>query len=154
MTRFTQTQGDMLTADAQALINAVNTVGVMGKGLALQFKSAFPANFVAYKKACALGRVELGKMFVSDRGDAAAPRWIINFPTKSHWRQPSSLEDIAEGLNDLRRIIRELRIQSVAVPALGCGLGGLSYNDVLPIIKARLAGLETTVLLYTPNPDS
>ena len=149
--RFSYAQGDLLQADAQALVNPVNTVGVMGKGLAAQFKKTFPENFHAYAAACERGVVALGEMFVFDYGPAAAPRWIINFPTKSHWRQASNIDDIYAGLDDLRRHIQHLGISSVAVPALGCGLGGLDHNDVLPAIKARLAGLDAAVLLFSPS---
>ena len=100
--------GDLLSADVDALVNTVNTVGVMGKGIALQFKRRFPANFRAYEKACKAGEVQVGSMFVFDAGQLVRPRWIINFPTKSHWRSGSKLSDIASGLDDLVRVVREL----------------------------------------------
>ncbi|MFG1857516.1 macro domain-containing protein [Actinomadura geliboluensis] len=145
--------GNLLRDDAQALVNTVNTVGVMGKGLALQFKRAFPANFRAYVRACADNRVRPGKIFATS-GDG--DRWILNFPTKRHWRQPSRLEDVRAGLDDLVRVLVELRIESVAVPPLGCGNGGLSWDVVRPLIIQRLGGLEAEVRLYgpgTPSPE-
>jgi len=110
--------GDLLKADADALVNTVNTVGVMGKGIALQFKQAFPANYEAYRRACQRGEVELGRMFVFPTGQLR-PRFIINFPTKQHWRSRSRLADIEVGLADLVRVIRERGIASLAVPPLG-----------------------------------
>ena len=137
--------GNLLRDDAQALVNTVNTVGVMGKGLALQFKRAFPGNYQAYVQACADHRVRPGKIFATSLdGD----RWILNFPTKRHWRQPSRLEDIRSGLDDLVRVLVELEITSVAVPPLGCGNGGLDWDVVRPVIVERLGGLDVEVRLY------
>lgn len=127
-------EGDILRARVDALVNAVNTVGVMGKGLALQFKEAFSDNFLAYEHACARGEVVVGRMFVVER--QSPPRFIINFPTKSHWRQPSKLEYIAAGLADLVTRTTRLGISSLALPALGCGLGGLQWTEVKPLIEA------------------
>ena len=118
--------GDVLKADAEALVNTVNCVGVMGRGIALQFKKAFPDNFKAYQAACRGGEVRPGRMFITDSGHLVSPRWIINFPTKRHWRGKSRIEDIREGLVDLVDQVRERRIESIAIPPLGCGLGGLS----------------------------
>jgi O-acetyl-ADP-ribose deacetylase (regulator of RNase III) len=117
--------GDLFSANAEALVNAVNTVGVMGKGVALAFRQRFPENFRAYVDACSRGEVEVGRMFVMDRGGFQRPRWIINFPTKQHWRHPSRLEWIVEGLDDLRRVIVANDIRTIAIPALGAGNGGL-----------------------------
>lgn len=140
--------GNLLRDDAQALVNTVNTVGVMGKGLALQFKRAFPENFRAYVQACADDRVRPGKIFATSiDGD----RWILNFPTKRHWRQPSRLEDVRAGLDDLVRILVELEVASVAVPPLGCGNGGLDWGVVHPLIIEKLGGLETEIRLYSPG---
>ena len=133
--------GNLLEADADAFVNTVNTKGVMGKGVALQFKRAFPANFKAYQAACAAGEVKLGRMFVFDSGRLERPRYIINFPTKDHWRSRSRLADIETGLVDLRRVLAELEIESIALPPLGCGLGGLDWSDVRPRIEAALADL-------------
>src|SRR5215216_3811045 len=115
MIRFTE--GNLLDADAEALVNTVNTVGIMGKGIALMFKEAFPENFKAYEAACKKEQLELGRMFVTERRDlVSGPKWIINFPTKAHWRFPSQLSWIEEGLQDLKRVIRERNIRSVALP--------------------------------------
>ena len=118
------TQGNLLDAPAEALVNTVNTVGVMGKGIALMFKEAFPANFRAYEDACKQKEVKVGKMFVTENRTFSGPRWIINFPTKKHWRQPSKLEWIIEGLGDLRKFVQEHQIRSIALPPLGAGNGG------------------------------
>ena len=150
MTAFCETTGNLLEADVDALVNTVNTVGVMGKGIALQFKHAFPHNFKAYAAACKDGRVRLGEMFVFDAGQLMKPRWIINFPTKGHWRSQSRLTDITTGLDDLRRVIVELGIRSIAVPPLGCGNGGLDWSDVHPLISAKLADLDCEALVYPP----
>lgn len=135
-------KGDLLKADTEAIINTVNCVGVMGKGIALQFKQAFPANYEAYRKACEAGEVRLGKMFVFDTGSMIFPRYIINFPTKGHWKARSRLVDVASGLNDLRDVLIDRRIRSVAVPPLGCGNGGLNWADVEPLIREKLGNLD------------
>lgn len=150
MTTFTDATGNLLAADADALVNTVNTVGVMGKGIALQFKNAYPAMFKAYAQACKRDQVRLGKMWVFDAGQLTHPRWIVNFPTKGHWRAKSRVLDIEAGLDDLRRVITELAITSIALPPLGCGNGGLDWSEVRPLIKHRLAGLDVNVLLYAP----
>src|SRR5450755_3646158 len=108
--------GNLLAAQAEALVNTVNTVGVMGKGIALMFKEAFPGNFRDYEDACKHKEVRIGRMFVTENRAFEGPRWIINFPTKKHWRQPSKLEWIIEGWGDLRRLIQEHDIRSVALP--------------------------------------
>src|ERR1019366_8355238 len=118
-------QGNLLEARVDALVNTVNTVGVMGKGIALMFKEAFPENFRAYEEACERHEVHIGRMFVTENLALKGPRWIINFPSKNHWRQPSKLEWIVEGLEDLRRVLKEKAIRSIALPPLGCGNGGL-----------------------------
>lgn len=133
--------GNLLQADVEALVNTVNTVGVMGKGIALQFKQAFPENFAAYERAAKKGDIVPGRMFVYETGLFANPRYIINFPTKRHWRGQSRLDDIEAGLRDLVRIIREKNIRSVAIPPLGCGFGGLDWNEVRPLILAALDNL-------------
>ncbi|BCL15906.1 type II toxin-antitoxin system antitoxin DNA ADP-ribosyl glycohydrolase DarG [Micromonospora sagamiensis] len=144
--------GNLLTAEADALVNTVNTVGVMGKGIALQFKRAYPANYRAYRAACAAKDVELGRMFVFDSGLVGCRRYVINFPTKGHWRASSKLSDIRNGLADLVRVVRERQISSVAVPALGCGNGGLEWGQVRPLIEQAFAELpEIRVLLFPPE---
>ena len=127
-------QGERLAADVEALVNAVNTVGVMGKGLALQFKRAYPAAYADYRRACEAHEVSLGRMHVVEVGE----RLIINFPTKGHWRAKARLADIETGLEDLARVLDERQVRSVAVPPLGCGLGGLQWEDVRPRIEAAL----------------
>ncbi len=146
-----KTKGDLLKANAQALVNTVNTVGVMGRGVALQFKRTFPENFKAYKKACDEGKLRPGVMFVVDLGGLHAPRYIINFPTKKHWRGKSRLEYIESGLEALVADIRRLGIESIALPPLGCGLGGLDWNRVYQCINEHLGSLPNVeVLVYEP----
>lgn len=145
-------QGNLLAAPAEALVNTVNSVGVMGRGIALQFKQAYPGMFRAYEAACRAGEVTIGKMHVFDRGGlAGGPRWIINFPTKRHWRSPSRIADVEAGLKDLISTIQRLGIRSIAIPPLGCGNGGLDWRDVRPRIEAAFAALpDVRVLLYPP----
>lgn len=145
-------KGDLLRADAEALVNAVNTVGIMGKGIALQFKQAYPTMFTDYARACAARELTAGGMHVFDLGETAGrPRWIINFPTKRHWRDASRMGDIESGLVDLVRVVRERSIASLAIPPLGCGLGGLDWNEVRPRIEAAFAELPNVrVLLFAP----
>lgn len=148
--------GNLLTAEVDALVNPVNTVGVMGKGLALQFKKAFPDCFTAYEAACRRGEVMVGHMHVVER--LVAPRYIINFPTKKHWRQPSKLDYVREGLVDLVEQVQALKIESIAIPPLGCGNGGLAWDAVEPLILDALAPMQDVrVLLFgpegTPRPD-
>lgn len=151
MLRFVQ--GDLLKSEVEALVNTVNTVGVMGKGVALQFKRAFPDNYRAYAVACRRGEVQIGRIFVYDRGPLFRPRYILNFPTKRHWRQPSRLEYVEAGLEDLVRVIRKLGIRSLALPPLGAGSGGLPWPAVRERIQAALGGLEgVEVLVFEPLP--
>ena len=152
MIRFTQ--GNLLEARAEALVNTVNTVGVMGKGIALMFKERFAENFRRYAAACTAGEVRVGKMFVTETGELDGPRWVVNFPTKQHWRAPSRLEWVEEGLRDLRRFLVENRIRSVAIPPLGAGNGGLAWSHVRRKIEERLADLEDTgILVYEPTAE-
>jgi O-acetyl-ADP-ribose deacetylase (regulator of RNase III) len=147
------TKGNLLSAPVEALVNTVNTVGVMGKGLALQFRNSFPENYWAYRAACARGEVVVGRMFVTANSNGSNPRFIINFPTKAHWRDPSRLEYVTEGLKDLACVIRERRIMSIAIPPLGCGLGGLQWLVVKPLIAEALADSPNLkVLLFEPAP--
>lgn len=143
---------NLLRSDAEALVNTVNTVGIMGKGVALQFKEYFPLNYKLYKKACEAGEVKLGKMFVTETGQLTGPRYIINFPTKADWRSYSKLSNIAEGLDDLVRIIQEKQIKSIAVPPLGCGNGGLDWKEVKPLIVSKLSVLEPYVQIAIFEP--
>jgi O-acetyl-ADP-ribose deacetylase (regulator of RNase III) len=147
------TSGNLLESDAEALVNTVNTVGVMGKGVALMFKEAFPENFDAYESACKRKDVRTGRMFVtlSQRLGGAA-KWIINFPTKENWFQPSRYEWIEEGLEDLKRVITEHNIRSIAIPPLGAGNGRLSWERVKPMIEQALGDLkDVRVLIYEPT---
>lgn len=145
-------KGDLLAAEAEALVNTVNTVGVMGKGVALQFKKAFPDNFKAYQRACKAHEVVPGKMFVFETGQLAGPRLIINFPTKRHWKGKARIGDVAAGLADLVDVLRQFGVESVALPPLGCGNGGLDWSDVQPMIETALTAVDTRVLLYLPGP--
>jgi O-acetyl-ADP-ribose deacetylase (regulator of RNase III) len=144
--------GDILQADAEALVNTVNCVGIMGRGIALQFKNAFPANFTAYEAACAREEVQPGRMFVFETGTMTNPKYIINFPTKRHWRGKSRIEDIESGLKALVAEIRARGIRSIAIPPLGSGLGGLNWSDVRDRIVEALRGLDNVqVIVYEPN---
>jgi O-acetyl-ADP-ribose deacetylase (regulator of RNase III) len=144
--------GNLLEADAEALVNTVNTVGVMGKGIALQFRQAFPENYSFYRRACQRGDVTPGRMLVFETGKLTNPRFIINFPTKRHWRGRARLKDIEEGLRDLVAVVLDRRIHAIAVPPLGCGNGGLDWNDVKPLIVEAFTPLtEVRFLLYAPS---
>ncbi|MFZ5841494.1 MAG: type II toxin-antitoxin system antitoxin DNA ADP-ribosyl glycohydrolase DarG [Pseudomonadota bacterium] len=147
------THGDLLRQeDVDAIVNTVNCVGVMGKGIALQFKNKWPGNFRAYEQACKVGRVKTGEMFVYDSGGLVKPNFIINFPTKDHWREKSKIEYIRDGLVDLIEQIQRLGIRSIAVPPLGCGNGGLDWSDVRPLIEQAFAQIpEVTVRLFEPS---
>ncbi len=150
MIRFTQ--GNLLEADVEAVINTVNTVGVMGKGIALMFKERYPDNFRSYASACKRKEVQVGRMFVTASSELQGPRWIINFPTKKHWRYPRQLSWVKDGLQSLREVIREKEIRSVAVPPLGCGNGGLDWNTVRPLIEKALGDLDDVeILIYEPT---
>jgi len=146
------TTGNLLEADVEALVNTVNTVGVMGKGIALQFRQAFPENYKAYQAACKRGEVRPGRMFITFLPSLTGPRFIINFPTKRDWREKAKIEDIESGLAALTAELLNKNIRSIAVPPLGCGNGGLNWNDVRPRIEEAFADLpEIKVLLFTPE---
>jgi O-acetyl-ADP-ribose deacetylase (regulator of RNase III) len=148
-------EGDLLEQRVDAIVNAVNTVGVMGKGIALQFRRKWPANYKAYEAACKRKEVIPCKMFVFDNGELVEPKYIINFPTKRHWRQPSRISDIECGLVDLVFQVKSLKIKSIAIPALGCGNGGLNWSDVKPRIEAAFEELpEVNVKLFAPATDN
>ena len=137
--------------DVDAIVNTVNCVGVMGKGIALQFRNKWPENNRAYETACKAKEVRLGRMFVFDSGGLVKPNYIINFPTKNHWRGKSSLQSIRDGLRDLISQVKRLRIRSIAVPPLGCGNGGLEWNEVRPLIEGAFAELpDVEVRLFEP----
>ena len=144
--------GDILREDAEAIINTVNCVGVMGRGIALQFKNAFPQNFKAYAVACKNEEVQPGRMFVFETGQLTNPRYIINFPTKRHWRGKSRIEDIEAGLKALVGVIRQHNIHSIAIPPLGSGLGGLDWSEVRPRIESAMQSLtDVRVIIYEPK---
>lgn len=145
-------RGDILKADAEALVNTVNCVGIMGRGLAAQFKRAYAKNFSVYQTACKRHEVQPGRMLIVETGQLANPHWVINFPTKRHWRAQSRIEDIETGLAALVTDVRRLGITSIAVPPLGCGLGGLDWPDVRPRIEHAFAAFpDVTVLLFEPE---
>jgi O-acetyl-ADP-ribose deacetylase (regulator of RNase III) len=141
---------DIFTLDVEALVNPVNTVGVMGKGLAKRFAESFPEMFKAYKKACERKELKIGEMWVWETGFLWNPCWVVNFPTKEHWKYQSKLSYIERGLYDLRYRIDELGVQSVAVPALGCGAGNLKFDQVLPLIEKYLSDVNAKVLVCAP----
>jgi len=144
--------GNILAEDVEALVNTVNCVGIMGRGIALQFKNAFPDNFKAYAAACKRQQVHPGKMFVFDTEGLTNPRYIINFPTKRHWRGKSRMEDIESGLKALVKVIKERNILSIAVPPLGSGLGGLDWSQVRSKIEEALSQVkDIRVVVYEPN---
>lgn len=145
-------RGDIFRDDAEAIVNPVNCVGSMGRGLAQQFKQRFPGNFEGYARACRQGAVKPGRMFVHEVPGGSAPQYVINFPTKRHWRNPSRMEDITSGLAALAGEIRSRGIRSVAVPALGSGLGQLDWQEVRREIQAGLEGLEDVrITVYEPG---
>ena len=148
---ITYTQGNLLEANVDALVNAVNTVGVMGKGIALAFKQRFPDNMATYARACKTGELEPGKMFVTATHVESGPQWIINVPTKRHWRGKSQMAWIEEGLTDLKRVIKQHHIRSIAIPALGAGNGGLPWDEVIAVITSQLQTLEAVdIHIYKP----
>jgi O-acetyl-ADP-ribose deacetylase (regulator of RNase III) len=144
-------QGNLLESRAQALVNTVNTVGMMGKGIALMFRERFDANYKRYSAACKAGEVKTGRMFITDANELNGPRWIVNFPTKQHWRAPSRMEWITEGLKDLRRFLLEQKVESVAIPPLGAGNGGLEWSGVREQIEAALGDLDVEILVFEPT---
>jgi O-acetyl-ADP-ribose deacetylase (regulator of RNase III) len=147
-------QGNLLSASVEALVNTVNEVGVMGKGIALMFRETFPEASREYERAAKDGRVKVGHMLVTESRGLIGPRWIIHFPTKKHWRHPSKLIWVQEGLRDLVRTIREHRIRSVAIPPLGCGNGGLDWELVRREIEAAAAEIpDVDVLVFAPTGD-
>ena len=153
MANLSEHKANLLQSEAEALVNTVNCVGVMGKGIALQFKQAYPDNFRAYSKACQKGEVQLGKTFTVPTNGLINPKYIINFPTKHHWREKSKIHNIEKGLAELVAEIQRLGIRSIAVPPLGCGNGGLNWGEVKPLIEAAFSQLpdQVQVLVYPPQ---
>ena len=150
MIRFTK--GDLLDSPASVLVNTVNTVGVMGKGIALQFKEAFPYNYQVYRDACKKGKLQIGELLVvKDSNFLTGEKQIINFPTKTDWRMPSEYVYIERGLIALRAYVQEHKMASLAMPAPGCGNGGLTWSIVKPMIEECLSGLDTVIEVYEPG---
>lgn len=146
------TSGDILKDDSEAIVNTVNCVGVMGRGIALQFKNVWPENFRAYEAACKRGEVQPGRMFIFDTGQLAWPRYIVNFPTKRHWRGKSRMQDIEAGLEALLHELRARGIRSIAIPPLGSGLGGLDWAEVRSRIESAMSALpDIRVRIYEPK---
>ncbi len=144
-------RGSLFESDAEAWVNTVNTEGVMGKGLAYEFKKRFPENHRFYEQACKAGEVQIGKMLVFPTGQLQ-PQYIINFPTKQRWRAKSKLEYIQAGLQDLAHVVKQYGIRSIAIPPLGCGQGGLRWEDVKSLIEQTFANMpEVEVDLYEPS---
>lgn len=145
-------EGNLLESNAVALVNTVNTMGVMGKGIALQFKNQYPNNYKLYKKACKEKEIQVGKLFITEEYSLLGNRKIIiNFPTKTDWRKPSEYSYIESGLKELFKIISENKIESVAIPPLGAGNGGLEWNRVKCLIEQYLTGLNCDIQVYEPN---
>ena len=152
---ITYKTGNLLAEDVEAIVNTVNCVGIMGRGIALQFKNVFPDNFKAYEAACKREQVRPGKMFIFETGEITKPKYIVNFPTKRHWRGKSRMEDIESGLAALASEIRDRRITSIAIPPLGCGLGSLNWPEVRVRIEKDLGSIEDLqILLFEPEQDS
>jgi O-acetyl-ADP-ribose deacetylase (regulator of RNase III) len=148
------TRGNLLDAPSEALVNAVNEIGVMGKGIALMFREAFPDNAREYELAANAGNVRVGRVLATRNSLLLGPRWIIHFPTKKHWRQPSKMEWVRTGLSDLVRVVHENGIRSIALPPLGCGNGGLDWSRVRAEIEAAAAHLpDVEVIVYEPIQD-
>jgi O-acetyl-ADP-ribose deacetylase (regulator of RNase III) len=146
------TQGNLLEARAEALVNTVNTVGVMGKGIALMFKERFAENMRLYAAACKAKQVQTGKMFVTEVRELDGPRWIVNFPTKQHWKAPSQMGWVEEGLQDLRRFLVEKQVKSIAIPPLGAGNGGLEWVEVREQIESALGDLPNVeIVVFEPT---
>lgn len=144
--------GNLLESNAQALVNTVNTVGVMGKGIALQFKNLFPNNFKRYALACKANEIQVGKLFITeDTSLYGGKKLIINFPTKTDWRKPSEYSYIENGLVDLVKVISENNIESIAIPPLGAGNGGLDWMKVNALMEKYLANVPCEVQIFTPN---
>ncbi|RAL25701.1 macro domain-containing protein [Thermoflavimicrobium daqui] len=145
-------KGNLLESDAEALVNTVNCVGIMGKGIALQFKQAFPENFKAYQKICRQNKLQPGQMFIYKNSSLMNPKYIINFPTKKHWKEKSKIEYIQDGLESLIQEIKSLEIKSIAVPPLGCGNGGLKWEDVKLLMKEAFKQVPNVhVIIYSPS---
>jgi O-acetyl-ADP-ribose deacetylase (regulator of RNase III) len=144
------TNGDLLKSEAKALINTVNTVGVMGKGIALQFKKQFPENYRQYRTAYESGELAIGQLFITKERNIFGEKVIINFPTKKHWRNKSEYQYVSAGLKALRSFLIESDISSIAIPPLGCGNGGLDWAKVKVLIEEHLGQLTLDIFVYEP----
>ena len=142
--------GDLFSSGSEALVNAVNTVGVMGGGIAAQFKQKYPEYFLDYKVACKANAVKIGRCYVYVT-PLEQPRYIVSLPTKAHWRNASVLADVETALQHLRWVVLGCGIESIAIPALGCGLGGLEWEDVKPLIRECLFDLDCDIKVYEPG---
>jgi len=152
---ITYKTGDIFKEETEAIVNTVNCIGAMGQGLALQFKEWFPNNFIAYKAVCKQKEILLGKMFVYETRLLISPAYIINFPTKQHWREITQIEDIKSGLQDLVKIIVQLRIKSIALPPFGCELDGLNWDKVRACIENAFVNLtDVEVIIFKPKSTS
>ena len=145
--------GNLLESTAEALVNTVNTVGVMGKGIALQFKNMFPKNYKLYVKACENKELTIGTLLVTEESLLTGKKIIINFPTKTNWRLPSEYVFIEKGIEDLIRIIRDHKIKSIAIPPLGAGNGGLNWNKVKLILQEKLKNIDCEIYIYEPSSE-
>lgn len=146
-------KGNLLASSAEALVNTVNTVGVMGKGIALQFKNRFPHNYKVYRDACKKGTFKTGEVLVVSEGDLLNQKIIINFPTKAHWKAPSKYEYVTSGLDALKKAIEKHGIRSIAIPPLGCGNGGLEWAKVKKLMEDALGELDCIIEIFTPNDE-
>lgn len=144
---LTYLKGDIFSSPAQVLVNTVNTVGVMGKGIALEFKNRYPEMFKTYQKICDEKLLDIGKLMLWKKND----KWVLLFPTKKHWRSPSKLSYIEKGLEKFAKTYESLGIESIAFPRLGCGNGGLDWDDVRPIMEKHLKNLPIQVYIYLGN---
>lgn len=143
--------GDILASRADAIVIPVNTVGIMGAGLAKQFADQWPGIQAEYKEACKNGEIQLGQVYVIENWIEDAAKYFVMFPTKGHWREKSNLTHIEQGVADLATVVRHLRIRSIAVPMLGCGLGELKPDHVIPIIETGFSGYyPKTIEMFAP----
>jgi O-acetyl-ADP-ribose deacetylase (regulator of RNase III) len=145
------TKGNLLEARTEALVNTVNTVGVMGKGIALQFKERYKENYRVYRKLAKEDKLAIGDVLAVKDLDLSGERWILNFPTKKHWKGKSQYEFIESGLIDLKKKLADLEIKSIAIPPLGCGYGGLDWKRVKKMIESTLGDLDIEIVVYEPN---
>jgi len=150
---ITYKEGNILDASVEALVNTVNTVGVMGKGIALQFRTEFPENYKQYLDAVGRKEINTGKVYVVPVNRMNGVKYVVNFPTKGHWRYPSKIQWVEDGLKDLHKKLIELNIKSIAIPPLGCGYGGLNWADVKPLIINSLSDLNIDIYVYEPSKE-